>query len=145
MGGKHHGFTGSPTYNSWSTMIQRCTNSKNTHYKYYGGRGIKVYPRWLDFKMFLADMGERPEGTTLDRIDNDGHYLPNNCRWVSRKIQALNRHNPSGIEHYNGKRTHCKRGHLFSGQRDANGFRFCEQCANMRTQKYLINKKKVEV
>jgi hypothetical protein len=143
MGGKYHGMHKSSTYNSWSTMIQRCTNPNNTHYKYYGGRGISIHSRWLDFKIFLEDMGERPEGTTLDRIDNQGNYSPNNCRWVSRKVQASNRHNPSGLEHYNGRRTHCKRGHLFSGKRDANGFRFCEQCTKMRLQTYKL--KKVEV
>lgn len=72
-------------------MIRRCSDPNNIGYRYYGGRGIKVCERWLVFENFLADMGERPEGLTLDREDNDGHYEKGNCKWSTYSEQALNR------------------------------------------------------
>lgn len=80
-----------PEYLSWDTMIQRCTNSCNTNYEYYGGRGIKVCDKWLIFTGFLADMGPRPKGMTLDRIDNNGNYELSNCRWAIKSVQMANR------------------------------------------------------
>ena len=85
------GHRASPTYFSWQTMIQRCKNQKAPNYSYYGGRSIKVCGRWLSFENFLTDMGVRPEGLTLDRIDSDGDYEPGNCRWASWKEQMANR------------------------------------------------------
>lgn len=81
----------SPTYTSYVKMIDRCTNPKNDAWHNYGGRGIVVCQRWLDsFENFLADMGVRPPGTSIDRIDNSGHYEPGNCRWAT---VAEQRHN----------------------------------------------------
>lgn len=73
-------------------MIQRCTNPKYDGYTNYGSRGISVSDNWLDnFSSFLKDMGERPKGTTLDRIDVNGNYTKENCRWVENSIQAVNK------------------------------------------------------
>ena len=81
----------SKTYIVWYNMIQRCNNPDNKHYKNYGGRGIKVYQRWLRFENFLEDMGEQLKGLTLDRIDNNGDYCPENCQWSTRTEQQRNK------------------------------------------------------
>lgn len=89
---KTHGMSETPTYNSWECMRARCYNPHNASFKYYGGAGITVCDRWKNsFENFLADMGERPEGTTIDRIDAGGNYEPSNCRWADAKTQALNK------------------------------------------------------
>ena len=90
---KKHGGVGTPEYRSWVAMRNRCFNKKNHAYKRYGGRGIKVASRWGNFENFLSDMGKRPIGTSLDRIDNDGDYKPSNCRWATRKQQGTNKRN----------------------------------------------------
>lgn len=84
-------------YRTWSSMIKRCTNPDAHNYKYYGARGISVCARWHDFRLFFADMGARPEGRTLDRIDVDGNYEPGNCRWATNKEQANNKRNSRRI------------------------------------------------
>lgn len=93
-GRKTHGLSGSPTWISWSAMKSRCYWEPSAGYAYYGGRGICVCDRWLGrdgFENFLADMGERPEGMTLDRIDSDGDYEPSNCRFATPLEQIRNR------------------------------------------------------
>lgn len=88
---RRHGQTNTGTWRSWSSMMTRCYNKNITTYKYWGGRGIAVCERWHLFENFLADMGERPTGTSIDRINNDGNYEPSNCRWADPFTQASNR------------------------------------------------------
>jgi hypothetical protein len=114
---KQHGHTWdsgkmSPTYVSWSSMKQRCLNKRHVAYKKYGMVGITICPKWREsFVEFLADMGERPNGKTLDRIDNEKGYSKENCRWATPKEQANNKKN--NFITFNNKKQHineiCKK------------------------------------
>ena len=88
---RRHGMTNSNLHRIWVSMRQRCENPNDPAYGNYGGRGIKVCKRWSKFEDFLADVSPRPEGTSLDRIDVNGHYEPGNCRWATKKQQSRNR------------------------------------------------------
>ena len=91
---RSHGLTGTPIHETYYHMLSRCLNSRNRDFKYYGGRGITVCERWQGehgFENFLADMGPRPEGKTIDRRNNDGNYEPGNCRWATSEQQNQNR------------------------------------------------------
>lgn len=87
-----HGKSRTPTWWSYRAMLTRCTNPRQSNWRNYGGRGVRVCQRWLEgFENFLADMGERPAGRTLDRIDTDGNYEPSNCRWATNAEQRANK------------------------------------------------------
>jgi hypothetical protein len=90
-------------YKSWHMMKQRCDNPNSNRYSRYGGRGITYDPKWETFAGFLEDMGERPEGTSLDRINNDGNYEASNCRWVNRSVQSLNTRGKGVDQRPNGR------------------------------------------
>ena len=100
---RRHGPTNTPEWRTWSSMFTRCYNARSVGYRYWGGRGVKVCSRWHTFENFLADMGRRPAGTSLDRINNDGNYSSRNCRWATTYQQAQNKRDTRFIE-WSGKR-----------------------------------------
>ncbi|DBA08807.1 hypothetical protein PALA5_05049 [Pseudomonas aeruginosa] len=100
-----HGSTGTLTHKRWLSMTRRCRDEKCIGYENYGGRGITVCDRWMSFENFLADMGECQPDMTLDRIDPNGNYEPDNCRWADKTTQARNTR-ANRLMTWNGQ-THC--------------------------------------
>lgn len=104
-GNKHsvtHGACGHPLFFVWAGMIARCENENHQQYADYGGRGIRVCDRWQDPLKFFEDMGDRPDGATLERKDNALGYEPENCRWATRKEQMRNKRN-NRVLHFQGQ------------------------------------------
>lgn len=103
-----HGQSGTPEHKCWMHIRQRCENPNDHSYPDYGGRGIRVCERWQSFELFLSDMGPRPKrGYSIERIDVDGNYTPENCIWATAQQQARNKRVSIWIE-YNGERLHIK-------------------------------------
>lgn len=114
----------SKEYWVWSAMLQRCTNPKNHAFSHYGGRGILVCRRWLKFANFIADMGPRPSGFTLERRNNNKGYSPRNCKWATWGEQGKNRRPRSLV-------THCRKNHPMTNENtyvSPNGYRQCREC-----------------
>jgi hypothetical protein len=123
-------------YGTHRAMLQRCTNPNAVNYQYYGGKGITVCDRWSNFQLFLEDMGDRPEGTTLDRIDPTGNYEPSNCRWATNNEQRLNR----GSVRPNCRRNVPNRDNpLHHISKDGNGYRVCMELNGKRVRKFFLS------
>jgi hypothetical protein len=87
---KKHGMSGTATWHCWKRMLQRCKNKKHPMFKHYGGRGVTARREWTSFEKFYKDMGDKPAGMSLGRIDNNGNYSKTNCRWETQKQQNRN-------------------------------------------------------
>lgn len=136
MGKATHGHVSggrrSATYETWRSMVQRCTNPKADNWSRYGAKGVTVCNRWLTFENFLADMGERPAGLTLDRIKGWIGYEKDNCRWATQAEQNANR------VLFNSTKAACPHGHPYDGDnlyQKPNGHRVCRCCQRARRKR----------
>jgi hypothetical protein len=127
--GETHNRKESTELMTYKAAKQRCNNKKNVGYKNYGGRGIRF--KFKSFSQFLKELGRRPRGKMLDRIDNNGHYEPGNVRWVTRLEQNRNKRPYA-------RKSHCKNGHPFSPENTYvwHGDRTCKKCARVRQVEY---------
>ncbi|MDV7992084.1 hypothetical protein [Rhodococcus sp. IEGM 1374] len=105
----NHRLSEDPVYRIWAAMRARCTNSNHPSFKDYGARGIKVCDRWDDFRNFKLDMGERPDGFSIERKNFNGNYEPSNCVWASNMVQSLNKRFPPNRTGFRGVTQHVNR------------------------------------
>jgi len=126
------------TWEIWVAMRDRCNAPNHSNRDHYGGRGIKVCPEWVDFAVFLRDMGECPSGLTIERLDVNGDYTPSNCVWADMKTQANNRTNSYGVK------PTCVHGHLRTPDNTGiakDGHHYCRVCDHIRSKKKYLRKK----
>ncbi len=135
LGGRYNR---APEFNTWCKMRQRCDSPTTPDFANYGGRGIKVCARWYEFAAFLEDMGARPSTShSIERVDNDRGYSPDNCVWATRIVQARNRR-PRKVA------DECSRGHPLAGENlysRASGKRGCRECRRLNMTAFYARKK----